>query len=83
MPRETFERLLRRRFTLPLLIAGALLLVLANELTYRRTVNAVRDGIALTDTRIATARVLQLLTDAETGQRGFLLTGRAEYLDTP
>ena len=82
MPRKTFERLLRRRFTLPLLIAGALLLVLANELTYTRTVNAVRDGIALTDARIATARVLQLLTDAETGQRGFLLTGRAEYLDT-
>lgn len=82
MPRKTFERLLRRRFTLPLLIAGALLLVLANELTYTRTVNAVRDGIALTDARIATARVLQLLTDAETGQRGFLLTSRAEYLDT-
>jgi signal transduction histidine kinase len=81
MPRETFERLLRRRFTLPLLIAGALLLVLANELTYRRTVNALKGGIALTDARIATARVLQLLTDAETGQRGFLLTGRGEYLD--
>jgi signal transduction histidine kinase len=81
MPRETFERVLRRRFTLPLLIAGVLLLVLANEMTYRRTVNAVGGGIALTDARIATARVLQLLTDAETGQRGFLLTGRAEYLD--
>jgi signal transduction histidine kinase len=81
MSRETFERLLRRRFTLPLLIAGVLLLVLANEMTYRRTVHAVREGIALTDARIATARVLQLLTDAETGQRGFLLTGRAEYLD--
>jgi signal transduction histidine kinase len=82
MPRETLERLLRRRFTLPLLIAGALLLVLANELTYRRTVNAVREGIYLTDARIETARLLQLLTDAETGQRGYLLTGRAEYLET-
>ena len=82
MPRETFERLLRRRFALPLLIAGALLLVLANEMSYMRTVNALKGGIALTDARIATARVLQLLTDAETGQRGYLLTGRAEYLDT-
>lgn len=81
MPRETFERLLRRRFTLPLLIAGALALVLANEMSYRRTVNALKGGIALTDARIATARVLQLLTDAETGQRGYLLTGRPEYLD--
>jgi signal transduction histidine kinase len=81
MPRETFERLLRRRFTLPLLIAGALLLVLANELTYTRAVDAVKSSIALADARIATARVLQLLTDAETGQRGYLLTGRSEYLD--
>jgi signal transduction histidine kinase len=82
MPREILERLLRRRFTLPLLIAGALLLLLANEISYLRTVNALKGGIALTDARIATARVLQLLTDAETGQRGYLLTGRAEYLDT-
>jgi signal transduction histidine kinase len=81
MPRETFERLLRKRFTLPLLIVGALVLVLSNELTHLRTLNAVRGGIALTDARIATARVLQLLTDAEAGQRGFLLTGRAEYLE--
>jgi signal transduction histidine kinase len=82
VPRETLERLLRMRFTLPLLIGGALLLVLANELTYRRTVNAVREGIYLSDARIETARLLQLLTDAETGQRGYLLTGRAEYLET-
>ncbi|NMM08058.1 CHASE3 domain-containing protein [Polaromonas sp.] len=82
MPRESLERLLRRRFTLPLLIAGVLLLMLANEMSYLRTVNALRGGIALTDARIATARVLQLLTDAETGQRGYLLTGQAEYLDT-
>lgn len=81
MPRETLERLLRRRFTIPLLIAGVLLMVLANEMAYMRTVNALKGGIALTDARIATARVLLLLTDAETGQRGYLLTGRAEYLD--
>jgi signal transduction histidine kinase len=81
MPKETFERLLRRRFTLPLLIAGALLLVIANEMTYQRTVDAVRGGTVRVDARIATARVLQLLTDAETGQRGYLLTGRSEYLD--
>lgn len=81
MQRETFERLLRRRFTLPLLIAGVLLLVLANEMSYTRTVNAVRGNAVLADARIATARVLQLLTDVETGQRGYLLTGRPEYLD--
>jgi signal transduction histidine kinase len=81
MMRELFERMLRRRFTLPLLIAGVLLLVLANEVTYRRTVDALANGIQLTDARIATARVLQLLTDAETGQRGYLLTGQPVYLE--
>ena len=81
MQRETLERLLRRRFALPLLLAGVALFMLANEITYQRTVHALSAGISLTDARIATARVLQLLTDAETGQRGYLLTGRAEYLD--
>ena len=81
MQRETLERLLRRRFALPLLLAGVALFMLANEITYQRTVHALSGGISLTDARIATARVLQLLTDAETGQRGYLLTGRAEYLD--
>lgn len=44
MPRETLERLLRRRFTIPLLIAGVLLMVLANEMAYMRTVNALKGG---------------------------------------
>lgn len=82
MPSKSLERLLRRRFALPLLIVGVALLMLASELTYQRTVHTLRGGISLTDARIATARVLQLQTDIESGQRGFLLTGRAEYLDT-
>ena len=80
MPRETFDRLLRRRFALPLLLAGVAILTLFNEIAYHRTALAVRTSSALADARIATAGVLQLLTDAETGQRGYLLTGRAEYL---
>ena len=77
MPRETFDRLLRRRFALPLLLAGVAILTLFNEIAYHRTALAVRTSSALADARIATAGVLQLLTDAETGQRGYLLTGRA------
>ena len=80
MPRETFDRLLRRRFALPLLLAGVAILTLFNEIAYHRTALAVRTSSALADARIATAGVLQLLIDAETGQRGYLLTGRAEYL---
>lgn len=63
-----------------MIVAGATLGILVNEFTYRNTVEAVRVGGALVEARIAAAGLLQVLTDAETGQRGYLLTGRAEYL---
>ena len=63
-----------------MIIASAALGILVNEVTYRNAVDALRVGTSTTDVRIAAAGVLQLLTDAETGQRGYLLTGRSEYL---
>ena len=74
------HRLLRRRLAMPLIVAAAVLGLVSNEVTYGSTADALRLGTALTEARIAAAGVLQLLTDAETGQRGFLLTGRSEYL---
>jgi signal transduction histidine kinase len=74
------QRLSRRRFAVPMIIASAALAIIVNEVTYKNTVDALRAGAATTEARIAAAGVLQLLTDAETGQRGFLLTGRSEYL---
>lgn len=73
-------RLSRTRFAVPMIIVSAALGILVNEVTYKNTVDALRVGSALTEARIAAAGVLQSLTDAETGQRGYLLTGRAEYL---
>ncbi len=73
-------RLSRMRFAVPMIIASAALGILVNEVTYKNTVDALRVGSSLTEARIAAAGVLQLLTDAETGQRGYLLTDRAEYL---
>jgi signal transduction histidine kinase len=74
------QRLSRRRFAVPMIIASAALAIIVNEVTYKNTVDALRVGAATTEVRIAAAGVLQLLTDAETGQRGYLLTGRSEYL---
>ena len=74
-------QLSRMRFAVPTIIATAALGILVNEFTYQKTVDAVRIGGALVEARIAAAGVLQLLTDAETGQRGYLLTDRIEYLD--
>jgi signal transduction histidine kinase len=70
------------RFALPMIIAIAALGILFNEVTFSNTVDALRYGSSLAEARIAAANVLQLLTNAETGQRGYLLTGRAEYLGT-
>jgi signal transduction histidine kinase len=78
--RAHLEKFLRLQFTVPLLIVAAVSLSLISEMTYMRTMTTLERGIALTDARISSARLLQLLTDAETAQRGYLLTGNADYL---
>ncbi|MBC7604640.1 MAG: CHASE3 domain-containing protein [Ramlibacter sp.] len=75
-----FARFLRHRYAVPVILLAAATTLFVNELTYRRTSQVLRGGIELTDARIQSARVLQLLTDAETGQRGFMLTGQKEFL---
>lgn len=79
--RNTLDKILRMRFAVPLLIACVLLLALVGELTYQRAKATLTDGIQLTDARIGAARLLQLLTDAETAQRGYLLTASSGYLE--
>ncbi len=71
---------LKRRFAIPALIAGVLLLAVISEVNYRRAHSTLVGGIALTDARIGAANLLQLLTDAETAQRGYLLTGDPVYI---
>ncbi len=67
----------------PLLAGLALsvtILVFA-ELGHRRleaAANAVNESLVA---QSAVNEVLALVSDAETGQRGFLLTGRPEYLE--
>jgi signal transduction histidine kinase len=79
-PLALVRQLATRRFAAPVIIVCAALALLVNEVTYKNTRNALMVGRALTDARIAAAGMLQLLADAETGQRGYLLTGRREYL---
>lgn len=74
------SRVSHLRLAIPIIVGVSALAVFVNEATYSDTTATLRSGIALTDARIATARVLQLLTDAETAQRGYLLTGAGDYL---
>ena len=69
------------RFAVPLLIGSVLSLAIISEGTYRRAESTLTGGIKLTDARIAAARLLQLLTDAETAQRGYLLTDNSDYIE--
>ena len=67
-----------------LLAAAIVLLLVVNLLTFimiRRTVAFNEEVTRSHDARMAAKDVLLLAIDAETGQRGFILTGRAEYLE--
>ena len=66
--------------SLPLALLAACILIMINETGYNRSVAAL-DGMAqVQETRAAVNRLLQHMLDAETGQRGYLLTGEAGYL---
>ena len=78
--RRFFAHLFSRRYALEVGVLIALLILGINEYTYRTTTKVLKGGIALTDERISTARLLQALTDAETSQRGYLLTQNVTFL---
>ncbi|MEB0111679.1 CHASE3 domain-containing protein [Variovorax sp. RTB1] len=73
-------QILRQRYAVPMVVVAAFLALIVNEVAFYRTSVMVRRGIELTDARIGAARILQLLTDAETGQRGYLLTKQDAFL---
>ncbi len=75
-----FSRWQRSAFVLPLAALAALLALVINESTYQRSTNTIERlgerGIA----RQNINALLRGLIDVETGQRGYLLTGREDYL---
>ena len=80
-PHHPLSRLRRSRLAVWLALAGAVLVVTINEVGFRQaqqTLQAVADRY---ERRLAVTRLWRQLLDAETGQRGFLLTGRDSYLD--
>lgn len=77
---KRFGKFLRLRCAIPVFIVLALVLAIVGEIAYQRTVSTLRYGIELTEARIGSARILQLLTDAEAGQSGYLLAGNPAYL---
>lgn len=71
---QFFARVFGKRFAFEIALFIGVLIVSVNEYTYRSTTTVLRGGITLTDERISAGQLLQALTDAETSQRGYLLT---------
>jgi signal transduction histidine kinase len=71
----------RGAISLILALAAALVLIGISETGYRQSRQSLARIEASTQTRNQVNRLLQLVLDAETGSRGFLLTGDPRYLE--
>ncbi|MCY7316665.1 MAG: CHASE3 domain-containing protein [Rubrivivax sp.] len=74
------QRLQRRWLAWPLAVAAVLVVLMLNEAGYQQSVQALARLRERTDATVQIQFVLRRLLDAETGQRGYLLTGRRDYL---
>ncbi|MBK6008602.1 CHASE3 domain-containing protein [Ramlibacter ginsenosidimutans] len=71
----------RGAISLILALLAALVLIVINETGYRQSTASLDRIEASTRTRNEVNRLLQQVLDAETGSRGFLLTGDPRYLE--
>lgn len=62
-----------------LAVLAALVLIGVNEAGYRRSSEALAESAHAQSVRLELNALMQNILDAETGQRGFLLTGEARY----
>ena len=65
----------------PLAVMAAVFLIFINEASFRQSTAAVTSLEQAQQTRIAINKLVRQLLDAETGQRGYLLTGDKRYLE--
>lgn len=74
------ERFGRSVYAFPLACIAATVLLVISEVSYRTASQSVQQLGAMAATRIEIQSLWRHLVDAETGQRGYLLTGREDYL---
>lgn len=66
--------------SLPLAVLATAILIFINEAGFRLSTQAATSMQQVQETRGAVHKLLQHMLNAETGQRGYLLTGDAKYL---
>jgi signal transduction histidine kinase len=76
-----FFRLPKMAISLPLAVLAVAGLLFINEATFLSSMNAVTNITEAQLTRRALNDLAQTILDAETGQRGYLLTGDERYLE--
>ncbi len=76
-----WSRIKKIAFSLPIAVAAALALVAINEVGFRSSVTALEQIAQKQTLRNSVTQLLQSMLDAETGNRGYLLTGDDRYLE--
>lgn len=79
--KDTVANLGSKTWALPLGLFVALLMLLISELAYFGAVSQMDRLVTLGRARLELVRLTARVADAESGQRGYLITGRPEYLD--
>ena len=67
--------------SMPLAVLAAAILIFINEVSFRQSTAAATTIEEAQQTRTSLNKLIQLVLDAETGSRGYLLTGEARYLE--
>jgi signal transduction histidine kinase len=75
------ESFLRSRLGLPVTLVLAAAMLLVSELSYNSAVESLDRAVRLGQARLDLLLLRQQITDAETGQRGYIITGNPAFLD--
>jgi len=76
---RTLETARRSRFAAPVALLLGLAVLLTNEIGHQRALAVIASREALLDARVEVSLLMREVIAAESGQRGYLLTGRPEY----
>ena len=75
------QRFQRSAFAFPVALLAAMLMLGISESTYQRADKQLSQLGSMAQVRLELAHVLRRMTDAESGQRGYLLTDGPDYLE--
>jgi signal transduction histidine kinase len=78
---RTLETARRSRFAAPVALLLGLAVLLTNEIGNHRALTVIATRESLLEARVEVSLLLREVIAAESGQRGYLLTGRPEYKD--